>query len=101
MKRKGKCLIPVRMIPWDDDFLHVAAMVLFGSNITVFEWLKGAPMPTDFVERVVTTIRTAQSGAAGPEDATSPASLTTRGKPAGERPDSQAAQGTPESKNEV
>ena len=28
MRRPGKCLFPVRMIPWEEDFTHVAAMVL-------------------------------------------------------------------------
>ena len=61
MRRPGKCLLPVRMIPWDEDYLHVAAMVLFGSNYTVYEWMKGEPMPEGFVETLTSAIHVKQS----------------------------------------
>ena len=56
MRRPGKCLLPVRMIPWEEDFLHIGAMVLFGSNYMVAFWLKGEPMPVGLVKTLVRAI---------------------------------------------
>ena len=56
MRRPGKSLLPVRMIPWEDDYLHVAAMVLFGSNHSVYFWLKGEPMPAELVPQLVNEV---------------------------------------------
>ena len=44
------------MIPWDEDFLHVAAIVLFGTNAPVLKWIKGEPMPPSFAEQAVAII---------------------------------------------
>ena len=58
MRRPGKCLIPVRMIPWEEDFTHIAADVLFSSNYLALAWMKGEPMPENLVEQIATTIHT-------------------------------------------
>ena len=78
MRRPGKCLLPVRMIPWEEDFLHIGAMVLFGSNYMVASWLKGEPMPKDLVKTLVRAIYKKKAEAAhfarikAVEDAKSP-----------------------------
>ena len=42
MMRKGaKTLIPVRMIPWGEEFDFLAARVLFNMNNIVITWIKG------------------------------------------------------------
>ena len=64
MRRPGKCLLPVRMIPWEEDFLHVAAMVIFGSNYSVAFWLKGEPMPDNLVQQLVSEITVKKVAAA-------------------------------------
>ena len=50
---KPKALVPLRMIPWDDDFDHTAAQVLFHTNKLVLTWIKGEPMPPTLVDDIV------------------------------------------------
>ena len=64
MKRKGKCMLPIRMIPWDEEFLHVSAMVLFSNNYAVAEWMKGTPMPEGLVGHLVREITSKKAEAA-------------------------------------
>ena len=54
------------MIPWSDEFDHIAARVLFGRNELSLAWPLGKPMPEDLpddiakaLEEVVTTNDTA------------------------------------------
>ena len=51
MMKKGtaNALLPVRMIPWGEEYLHVSATVLFNSNELVLTWVKGDPMPATLV----------------------------------------------------
>merc|ERR1711939_1181689 len=38
---ENKPLIPLRMIPWDEEFDHETARTLFGSNLLALTWIKG------------------------------------------------------------
>ena len=49
MEKKGKALVPVRMIEWEEDFDHTAAKVLFNTNRLVLTWILGEPMPDDII----------------------------------------------------
>ena len=69
MRRQGKCLLAIRMIPWEDDFSYVAAQVLFASNHPVFTWLKGVPMPLTLVPQIVDAIEDARAGSTRTEHA--------------------------------
>ena len=54
MMRKGaKTLIPVRMIPWGEEFDFLAARVLFNMNNIVITWIKGDDMPPTIVKDIL------------------------------------------------
>ena len=49
----GKPLIPLRMIPWSDEFDHETARALFGANLLALTWIKGEPMPGELVDEIL------------------------------------------------
>ena len=49
----GKPLIPLRMIPWSEEFEHETARTLFGSNLLTLTWIKGKPMPSGLVDEIL------------------------------------------------
>ena len=51
--KKGKVLVPLRMIPWDDEFDHIRARVLFNTNKLTLTWILGDPMPENLVADIV------------------------------------------------
>ena len=83
MKRPGKCLIPLRMIPWEEDFTFVAGQVMFGCNDLCLTWIKGEPMPSDTVPRIVGALEQAKKKAQEPTEK--------KPKPAGPRKKSPKA----------
>ena len=50
---EGKPLIPLRMIPWGEDFTFPVARELFGSNLLTLTWIKGEPLPGCLVTDVL------------------------------------------------
>eukprot|EP01052_Picozoa_sp_SAG31_P040472 SAG31_NODE_5868_length_2282_cov_6.325240_1_plen_237_part_10 len=44
-QHQGKRIILLRMIPWELDFDHLQARVMFGQNKLTLDWQLGAPMP--------------------------------------------------------
>ena len=55
-RHKGKCIIPLRMIPWGVEFEHVAADVFFGSNMLTLSWEAGTPMPPTLVKDILNAL---------------------------------------------
>ena len=53
MMKKGKVLIPLRMIPWEEDFDHIAAKVVFNTNSLTLTWIKGEPLPRTLVTDIL------------------------------------------------
>jgi hypothetical protein len=52
-QHKGKVVIPLRMIPWGEEFDHICADVLFGANMLTLSWQCGQPMPAMIVPEVI------------------------------------------------
>eukprot|EP01048_Picozoa_sp_COSAG05_P012560 COSAG05_NODE_1267_length_5328_cov_2.245554_1_plen_1512_part_01 len=50
---QGKRIIPLRMISWADQFEHLQAKVIFGSNDLALEWQPSSPMPPNLVPDIV------------------------------------------------
>ena len=50
---EGKPLIPLRMIPWTDEFDHETARALFGANLLALTWVKGEPIPGELVDDIL------------------------------------------------
>ena len=55
-KKPGKALLPIRMIPYDAPYDHVAARVMT-SNAGCLVWLQGEPMPEGLMDELVGAIR--------------------------------------------
>ena len=55
MMKKGtaNALLPVRMIPWGEEFDFLAARVLFNMNNIVTTWIKGDDMPPTIVKDIL------------------------------------------------
>ena len=68
MKRPGRVLVPLRMIPWDQDFTFVAGQVLFGCNDLCLTWIKGEPMPDDIVPKTLSALENKKKQALEPVD---------------------------------
>ena len=51
-RNKGKHMILLRMIPWESEFEHLQARVLFGLNIHMLVWIQGEPMPVSLLEDI-------------------------------------------------
>ena len=49
----GKRVILIRMVEWDQHFLHLQARVMFGMNKLTLFWLPGTPLPEDVVTAIV------------------------------------------------
>ena len=49
-------MILLRMIPWEQDFDHLQARVMFGMNSLVLSWMEAAPMPGDLVDGIVAAL---------------------------------------------
>jgi hypothetical protein len=50
---KGKCVILIRMIPFDEQFKHLQARVMFGLNKLEVPWMLGTPMPAELPEMLM------------------------------------------------
>ena len=53
LMKRGKALIPLRMISWDEEFDEIPARVLFNTNKLTLTWILGDPMPDDLVADIV------------------------------------------------
>ena len=40
-------------IPWNEEFEHETARVLFGSNLLALSWIKGEEIPGDLVNEIL------------------------------------------------
>merc|ERR1719473_982738 len=54
---EGKSLIPLRMIPWGEEFAFPVARELFGSNLLTLTWIKGEPLPDGLVDDVLKALK--------------------------------------------
>eukprot|EP01052_Picozoa_sp_SAG31_P009221 SAG31_NODE_480_length_15108_cov_56.073423_10_plen_673_part_00 len=50
---QGKRIILLRMIPWEQEFDHLQARVMFGQNKLTLDWQIGAAMPPLLCEQIV------------------------------------------------
>ena len=41
------------MIPWESNFEHMQARVLFGMNLLELSWIEGSAMPNGLVDSIV------------------------------------------------
>lgn len=55
-QHQGKRIILLRMIPWELDFDHLQARVMFGQNKLTLDWQLGAPMPALLCEQIVAAL---------------------------------------------
>ena len=55
-RRNGKRIILIRMIPWDEKFVHLQARQMFGVNRLTLEWIEGTPMPQNIVSEIVKAV---------------------------------------------
>lgn len=53
---KKKRIILIRMIPFDQDFVHLQGRVIFGMNKLCLAWMEGAPMPVNIVADILKAI---------------------------------------------
>mmetsp|Transcript_22760 Transcript_22760/g.34435 ORF Transcript_22760/g.34435 Transcript_22760/m.34435 type:complete len:506 (+) Transcript_22760:160-1677(+) len=53
---KNKRIIPLRMIPYDQEFEHLQARVLFGMNLLSLKWEENQPMPANVVDDILNAI---------------------------------------------
>eukprot|EP01043_Picozoa_sp_COSAG02_P002431 COSAG02_NODE_56_length_43700_cov_33.650765_2_plen_1893_part_00 len=63
---RKKCIILLRMIPFDQDFEELQARVIFGANKLVLQWIVGEPMPADLPDRIIKAISPAAASLAKP-----------------------------------
>ena len=88
-RNAGKKMILLRMIPWDQQFDHLQARVMFGMNSLALSWMEEMPMPGDLVDSIVAALE-GDAAAPAPEPldqslapaqtaATTPASPTQSG----------------------
>ena len=69
-RNAGKKMILLRMIPWEQQFDHLQARVMFGMNSLVLSWMEEMPMPEDLVDGIVAALESdAQPSAPAPEPA--------------------------------
>ena len=69
-RNAGKKMILLRMIPWDQQFDHLQARVMFGMNSLVLSWMEEMPMPEDLVDSIVAALEgDGQPSAPAPESA--------------------------------
>ena len=52
-QNQKKRIILIRMIPWEEDFQHLQARVLFGQNKLTLEWQLGTPMPPFLCQQII------------------------------------------------
>ena len=50
---KGKTVILIRMIPFDEQFKHLQARVMFGLNKLEVPWMLGTPMPPSLPDMIM------------------------------------------------
>eukprot|EP01052_Picozoa_sp_SAG31_P041598 SAG31_NODE_6350_length_2052_cov_1.145929_1_plen_578_part_01 len=55
-QHQGKRVILIRMIPWEQEFEHLQARVMFGQNKLTLDWQLGASMPPMLCEQLVNAI---------------------------------------------
>ena len=58
MNTPGKKIIPLRMIPFNQEFKHLQARVIFRKNLMFSTWIEGQPMPTNVVDDILNAITT-------------------------------------------
>lgn len=56
-KNKGKKIILLRMIPFEQEFDHLQARVLFGMNNLTLTWQEEMPMPDSLPEQIVEALK--------------------------------------------
>jgi len=67
-RNAGKKMILLRMIPWEQQFDHLQARVMFGMNSLVLSWMEEMPMPEDLVDSIVAALEgDGQPSAPAPE----------------------------------
>ena len=49
-------MILLRMIPWEHQYDHLQARVMFGMNSLVLSWMEATPMPEDLVDGIVAAL---------------------------------------------
>jgi len=59
-KNKGKRIIPLCMIPSDQEFTNLQARVIFGTNRLFTKWIEGQPMPTSVVDEVLDAVKSSR-----------------------------------------
>jgi hypothetical protein len=55
-QNQGKRMILIRMIPWEQEFEHLQARVMFGMNRLTLEWQLGEPMPLTLSHQIVNAL---------------------------------------------
>ena len=66
-RNAGKKMILLRMIPWEQQFDHLQARVMFGMNSLALSWMEGTPMPEGLVDDIMAAL-VAEPPAPAPED---------------------------------
>ena len=60
-------MILLRMIPWDSQFQHMQARVMFGMNDLQLGWMEEDPMPEGLVDDIMAAL-VAEAPPPAPED---------------------------------
>ena len=66
-RNAGKKMILLRMIPWERQFDHLQARVMFGMNDLQLGWMEEDPMPEGLVDDIMAAL-VAEPPAPAPED---------------------------------
>ena len=55
-RNAGKKMILLRMIPWEAQFQHMQARVMFGMNDLQLGWMEEDPMPEGLVDDIMAAL---------------------------------------------
>ena len=55
-RNAGRKMILLRMIPWEAQFQHMQARVMFGMNDLQLSWLEEDPMPDGLVDDILAAL---------------------------------------------
>ena len=64
---RKKRIILIRMIPFDQEFEHLQARVIFNANKLVIPWMLGTPMPANLPDQILQAMGVASPAPARPD----------------------------------
>eukprot|EP01052_Picozoa_sp_SAG31_P003649 SAG31_NODE_143_length_22627_cov_14.541347_6_plen_620_part_00 len=81
-QHQGKRIILLRMIPWNQEFQHLQARVMFGQNKLTLDWQLGAPMAPALCQHIVDALDLDRTSSNGHTDATASTVIANRSRAA-------------------